>query len=157
MTTYEQGFVDKCAELGVDPGVLVKTAARGDMLLKAIKAMGYATHSPINGVPVRSLLQRAYDSGTAAERLSLAGTRRVPSMMEKLKAFISRKSAPVARLQPKGRRASLLGLTSNDFYDVVPSLREIHNKYNKTVLRPPRKAKQMPGLSKTIAFIDGLD
>ena len=31
---YNQGFIDKCAELGVDPKQLVKSAARGDMLLK---------------------------------------------------------------------------------------------------------------------------
>lgn len=38
MTQYEQGFMDKCAELGVDPAALVKQAqrVRGDRVLTRI-------------------------------------------------------------------------------------------------------------------------
>ena len=38
MTPYEQGFMDKCAELGVDPAALVKQAqrVRGDQVLARI-------------------------------------------------------------------------------------------------------------------------
>lgn len=34
MTPYEQGFMDKCAELGVDHSALVKTARRTRLLNK---------------------------------------------------------------------------------------------------------------------------
>ena len=37
--SYEQGFMDKCAEYGIDPEQLIKEAARGEQLMKAIRMM----------------------------------------------------------------------------------------------------------------------
>lgn len=37
MTAYEQGFMEKCAEFGVDPDELVKEAARGEMAAKMLQ------------------------------------------------------------------------------------------------------------------------
>jgi hypothetical protein len=38
-TAYARGFLTKCAEHGVDPEQLLKEAARGDQLLKALTRM----------------------------------------------------------------------------------------------------------------------
>lgn len=37
MNTYEQGFIDKCAEYNVNPEELLKVAARGDQIAKLIQ------------------------------------------------------------------------------------------------------------------------
>jgi hypothetical protein len=42
--SYEQGFMDKCAEYGVDPDKLIKVAARGDYLAKLLNHPKAALH-----------------------------------------------------------------------------------------------------------------
>jgi hypothetical protein len=39
MNDYRVGFNDKCAESGVDPEVLLKTAVRGDQLERVLRKM----------------------------------------------------------------------------------------------------------------------
>ena len=39
MTAYDQGFIDRCAQAGIDPVALSKSAARGDMFVSGLKRL----------------------------------------------------------------------------------------------------------------------
>lgn len=58
MTAYELGFMTKCAELGVGHPQQVKTAGRGDFILKLLKQLPKSTHT-IPGLAAKSPMQPA--------------------------------------------------------------------------------------------------
>ena len=58
---YVQGFIQKCAEAGVDPAVLVKAAVRGDFAGRAIQALSSA------GPGMESLMPKVRAEGGAQE------------------------------------------------------------------------------------------
>ena len=53
MTPYEQGFMDKCAELGVDPQALLKSAANPAAAVRAVAGFLGATPRVVTGVASR--------------------------------------------------------------------------------------------------------
>ena len=58
---YVQGFIQKCAEAGVDPAVLVKAVVRGDFAGRAIQALSSA------GPGMESLMPKVRAEGGAQE------------------------------------------------------------------------------------------
>ena len=56
---YKQGFIDKCAEMGIDPEHLYKVAARGDKLVKYLKQMaeGESVHRSNTGRALQNYIR----------------------------------------------------------------------------------------------------
>lgn len=70
MNAYEQGFIEKCAEYGVDGAALLKQAARGEMLGKLLSRMpapeAHKVRATLASFPRQDFL-------TAADRMRLKG------------------------------------------------------------------------------------
>ena len=56
---YAQGFIQKCAEAGVDPEQLVKMAARGDQAYNLLRILGVEERT---GPVTRKLIQTLQDA-----------------------------------------------------------------------------------------------
>jgi hypothetical protein len=86
---YLQGFVTKCAEHGVTPEALVKTAARGDMIRKLtnlldIPESGYGTPLHPAGVSGNPYIQELLD---ALSRGLPRGAEDVPDIAKTVRAM----------------------------------------------------------------------
>jgi hypothetical protein len=81
LTPYEQGFMSKCAELGVDPGDLLKAAGGGGLITRygggALGSLGSALRWRVNGVrnAVSTISDGIASSGGIANYMRRGGGR----------------------------------------------------------------------------------
>lgn len=96
---YLEGFIDKCAEYGVDPEALMKTAARGDQLAKLLNTAGTKLTKPMQ------LASRLDKTTITPGSLDLMEVIKDPEIKHLLRYFLPRGGVTQSMIAPGIRDA----------------------------------------------------